>query len=151
MASRSLAVVATFVVFFLSSFAQAQTATCTGWQYFKRIDLRKDTIPMGINNLGIVVGGTESYYHGTEPPAFTRYSDGSIKIFRYQGLQTTFSRRNSQGVTVGYYTGPGGHTHGIVMYGWKVVTFNYPYDSDTVPLGINKCVTILGQFFLPGS
>ena len=112
MASRSLAVVATFVILFLSSFAQAQTATCTGWQYFKRIDLRKDTIPMGNNNLGIVVGGTHSDYAGfPKAPAFTRYPDGSVKIFRYNGLQTTFTGRNSQGITVGFYQGPAGHTH----------------------------------------
>jgi hypothetical protein len=151
MASRTLAALVTFILLFPYSFAQAQTATCTGWQTFKRIDLRKDTIPLGINNLGIVVGATGSFFQGTTPPAFTRYSDGSIKIFRYQELLTTFSRRNSQGVTVGYYTGPGGHTHGIVMYGSKVVTFNYPTASDTVPLGINKWGTIVGQYSLPGS
>ena len=152
MASRSLAVVATFILFFVSSFAQAQTATCTGWQYFKRIDLRRDTIAMGINNLGIVVGGTDSHYAGLpKPPAFTRYPDGSIKIFRYNGLQTTFAGRNSQGITVGFYQGPGGHTHGIVKYGSNVVTLNYPNASDTLPLSINKWGTIVGRYQLPGS
>jgi len=151
MGSRTLAVLATFVLLFLSSLAQAQTATCTGWKTFKRIDLRKDTIPLGINNFGTVVGGTDSSYHGTEPPAFIRYSDGSIKIFRYHELKTTFSRRNSQGVTIGYYAGPAGHTHGIVMHASKVVTFNYPNASDTVPLGINKWGTIVGEYSLPGS
>ena len=151
MAPRTLAALATFVPLFLSSLAQAQTATCTGWKTFKRIDLRKDTIPHGINNFGTVVGGTFSFYQGTKPPAFIRYSDGSIKIFRYHELQTTFSRRNSQGVTIGYYQGPTGHTHGIVIYGSKVVTFNYPNASDTVPLGINKWGTIVGQYSLPGS
>ncbi|PYV60613.1 MAG: hypothetical protein DMG98_01430 [Acidobacteria bacterium] len=37
------------------------------------------------------------------------------------------------------------------MYGSKVVTFNYPNASDTVPLGINKWGTIVGQYSLPGS
>ena len=151
MGSPALAALATFILLFPASFAQAQTATCTGWKTFKRIDLRKDTIPFGVNNFGTVVGGTFSFYHGTEPPAFIRYSDGSIKIFRYHELETTFSRRNSQGVTIGYYTGPAGHTHGIVMHASKVVTFNYPNASDTVPLGINKWGTIVGQYSLPGS
>jgi len=72
-------------------------------------------------------------------------------MFRYHELKTTFSRRNSQGVTIGYYAGPAGHTHGIVMHASKVVTFNYPNASDTVPLGINKWGTIVGEYLLPGS
>jgi hypothetical protein len=152
MVSRSVVGLVTFALLFASLFAQAQTATCTGWQYFKRIDLRRDTIPMGINNLGIVVGGTNSYYAGLpKPPAFTRFPDGTINIFRYNGLQTTFTGRNSQGVTIGYYTGPGGHTHGIVKYGSNVVAFNFPNASNTLPLGINKWGTIIGEYSLPGS
>src|SRR5437762_6587806 len=89
MGSRALAALATFVLLVLSSLGQAQTATCNGWQTFKRIDLRKDTIPLGINNLGIVVGATGSFFQGTTPPALTRYSDGLITIFRYQELRTT--------------------------------------------------------------
>lgn len=150
MACRSLPALATFILFFPFSFAQAQTATCSGWQTWKRIDLRKDTIAMGINNPGIVVGGTDSFFQGTKPPAFTRYPDGSIKIFRYHQLQTTFSRRNSQGITVGYYIGSAGHFHGIVRYGTNVVAFDYPNASDTIPLGINKWGTIVGAYKLPG-
>jgi uncharacterized membrane protein len=152
MISRTLVGLVSLALLFASFSAQAQTATCTGWQYFKRIDLRRFTIPMDINDLGIVVGGTRSDYNGLpKPPAFTRYPDGTIKIFRYNGLVTTFARRNSQGVTVGAYMGPGGHTHGIVKYGSKVVTFNHPNASDTVPLGINKWGTIVGYYLLPGS
>ncbi|HZR65663.1 MAG TPA: hypothetical protein VFA85_10980 [Terriglobales bacterium] len=154
---RTLTVLMVFFISFVSFSAQAQTATCTGWQTFKRIDGRKNTRAFGINNFGTVVGGTDSGYHGTEPPAFVRYPNGSITIFRYHGLQTTFSSRNSQGVTVGYYRGPQasgvptGHVHGIVVYGSKVVTINYPKSSDTGPLGINKWGTIVGYYQLPGS
>ncbi len=148
---RISALIAVFLFSFLPLFAQAQTASCTGWQTFKRIDGRKNTRAFGINNFGTGVGGTDSGYHGTEPPAFIRYSNGSVHIFRYQGLQTAFSRRNSKGVTVGYYTGPPGqtrgvptgHVHGLVVYGSKVVTMNYPKASDTGPLGINKWGTIV--------
>lgn len=112
---------------------------------------------MGINDLGIVVGGTNSDYHGTQPPAFTRYPNGKIQIFRYHDLYTTFNRRNSQGVTIGSYQGPAargvpdGHVHGIVIYGSQVATFNYPNASDTFPQGINKWGTIVGSYKMPGS
>lgn len=151
MVSRTVPASAAFLLLFLSSLAHAQTATCTGWHEFDRVDGREETIGRGITNFGIVVGGTYSGYNVTKPPAFIRYPDGNIVHFRYQGFQTTFSRRNSQDVTIGYYTGPGGHTHGIVKYGSKVVTFNHPNASDTVPLGINKWGTIVGYYQLPGS
>ena len=72
MGSRALAALIAFTLLFPASFAQAQTATCTGWKTFKRIDLRKDTIPLGINNFGTVVGGTDSSYHATEPADVAR-------------------------------------------------------------------------------
>lgn len=150
MTFRTLATSIAFLIF-LSGFASAQTASCTRWRMFNRVDGREQTIGYGIANSGIVVGGTDSGYHATQPPAFIRNTDGTFEIYRYHELATTFARRNAQGVIVGYYAGAAGHSHGIVVYGSKAVTLNYPSASDTFPLGINKYGTIVGLYRLPGS
>ena len=139
------------ILLFLSVFACAQTATCTGWKTFT-VPNQGGTQPYGINSFGTVVGGTAGVFGGTTPPpAFIRYANGGITKFRYQNQYTFFTRRNAQGITVGYYQDSSGHSHGIVVYGSKVVTINYPKASDTFPLGINLSGTIVGYYDLPGS
>ena len=151
MTPRNLYATAAFILLLLSTLSYAQTATCTGWKTFM-VANEWNTRAYGINSYGTVVGGTAGPYGSTTPaPAFVRYSNGSISTFRYQNQFTTFSRRNAQGVSVGYYENSSGHYHGIVVSGSNVVTVNYPNASDTFPLGINYWGTIVGYYLLPGS
>jgi len=126
---------------FASVLCDAQTATCTNWTFFNTRWPNSNHAARGINRWGTVVGNTHNA--GTSLyPAFVRYPTGILNTyFAPNASATFFARRNSQGVTVGWYTdnaSPIAHNHGLVVSGSSMVTVDYPGASDTFLQGINR-------------
>jgi hypothetical protein len=100
----------------------------------------------GINRWNVVTGQTAQDATPTSK-GFIRYSDGSIKTYVYpSSVWTGFSRRNSQGVTVGSYGDSSNAVkiHGFVLSGSKTAAVNYPGARDTWLTGINYWGSIVG-------
>ena len=130
---------------------QAQTANCT----FQPIPLPSNVIrfyPSGINDYGNVVGTADLKTTGQEHNGFIRYSDGTFKTFAFNGnLTTNFTRRNRQGVTVGYFMSPSLSIHGLVYQNGVATRLDYPGSSSTYLTGINASGSIVGYYFTTGS
>ena len=135
-----------FVVIFASIFCGAQTAACTNWKFFQPPSPWVGFGPVGNNRFGTVVGG--AWQQPTGIPTifgFVRYSDGTFKTYMApHSSETQFNRRNTLGVTVGYYIDSSG-THGLVKYGSSIATVDYPGASSTSLSGINYWGTIVGN------
>ncbi len=146
MSPGKIFVLSTLAAVLLASLSYGQSATCTGWKTFK-VANEWNTKPYGINGYGTVVGSTAGS-GSTSPtaPAFVRYSGGGISTYLYKSQHTVFMRRNSQGVTVGYYYDSGGNAHGIVVSSSNVATVNYPDASETYLMGINYWGSIVGYY-----
>ncbi len=138
-------------LFTFATTMQAQTANCT----FQAIPLPSNIIrfdPSGINDYGNVVGTADAKTTGQEHNGFVRYSDGTFKIFAFNGnLATNFTRRNRQGVTVGYFKSPSLNYHGLVYQNGVATRLDYPGASSTYLTGINASGTIVGYYFKTGS
>lgn len=131
-----------------SALCQAQTASCTNWTFFKASSSAVRTFANGINRWNVVTGDVPQ---SSQPfdKGFLRYSDGSIKTYVYpSSVWTAFSRRNSQGVTVGSYgdSSPNNLIHGFVLSGSKTATVNYPGALNTSLAGINYYGSIVGYY-----
>jgi hypothetical protein len=141
------------ITLFVASFCQAQTATCTNWTFFNPRQSNFDHAARGISRWGTVVGN--SHNTGTSIySAFVRYPNGSLTTYVAPNSSATFfARRNSQGVTVGWYTdtaiGSDGlnHNHGWVVSGSSTAAVNYPSAADTFLQGINHWGTIVGAYY----
>lgn len=57
--------------------------------------------------------------------------------------RTYLTRRNAQGVTVGWYADQAQDVHGLVVSGCKAVTVDYP-GAATILGGVNYWGTIVG-------
>jgi uncharacterized membrane protein len=133
----------------LSTFAttiQAQTANCT----FQPIPMPSNITkfqPTGINDYGNVVGGAESKT-GQKYNGFIQYKDGNFKTFAFNGnLQTSFTKRNNHGVTVGYFLSPALRHHGMVYSHGVATRLDYPGSFQTQLTGINSDGAIVGYYF----
>jgi hypothetical protein len=145
--NRCFALTLAGLVVLTCAIAPAQTATCTNLKTFSFSYPLLRTLPSGINRWGSVVGYT--YDPSGIDQAFTRYSDGSIKFYSAPSSSgTQFSRRNSQGVTVGtfYDTTSSHHAHGLVVSGSSTATVNYPGAPNTFLRGINYWGSIVGNY-----
>jgi hypothetical protein len=142
------------LVLLAAGLCDAQTATCTNWTFFNTRWPNSNHAARGINRWGTVVGNTHNA--GTSLyPAFVRYPTGILNTYFVPNASATFfARRNSQGVTVGWYTdntSPIAHNHGLVVSGASMVTVDYPGASDTFLQGINRWGTIVGAYYDPGT
>jgi hypothetical protein len=145
------------ILLVLAGACQAQTATCTNWVFFNPRQSNFDHAARGINRWGTVLGNTHNA--GTSLYlAFVRYPNGSLTTyFAPNSSASFFSRRSSQGVTVGWYTdttiGNDGlnHNHGWVLAGAKTAVVNYPGAADTFLQGINYWGTIVGAYYDPNT
>jgi uncharacterized membrane protein len=142
------------IALFVAYFCQAQTATCTNWTFFTPRESNFDHAARGINHWGTVVGNTHNT--GTSIyPAFVRFPNGSLITYVAPNSSATFfARRNSQGVTVGWYRDTTvanwdglSHNHGWVVSGSSTATANYPSAADTFLQGINRWGTIVGAYY----
>src|SRR4051812_33487626 len=89
---------------FASVLCDAQTAACTKWTFFNSRGQYSNHAARGINQWGTVVGSTHNAGSSLYP-AFVRYPNGSLITYSAPGASATiFARRNSQGVTLGWYT-----------------------------------------------
>lgn len=132
-----------FLLLFAAVLCDAQTATCTNWHLFNLPSASANTNPSGINRWGTVVGNTSGASLSTVS-GFIRYSNGTFKTYVVpNGGRTLFTRRNAQGVTVGWADGGPG-TEGLVLSGSNLVTIDYPGATGTILEGINYWGTIVG-------
>jgi len=132
-----------FFLLFAAVFCDGQTATCTNWKFFNLPSPFTSTNPRGINRWGTVVGDAEGT-NLSNPVGFIRYSNGTVKTYAVSnGVRTFFTRRNAQGVTIGWADSPLG-TDGLVISGSSVVRVNYPAATGTILQGINYWGTIVG-------
>ncbi len=135
---------AMFLLFFASILCDAQTATCTNWKFFNLRRFTNAHGAQGINRWGTVVG-----YSSKGGPAygFIRYSNGGYKTYMVPNAsETFFNRRNTLGVTVGWYTdtsAPIPFPHGLVVSGSSRATVDYPGATGTMLLGVNYWGTIV--------
>jgi uncharacterized membrane protein len=135
---------AMFLLLFGSVLAEAQTATCTNWTFFKLPSPWVGTEPGGINRWGTVVGQTSD--PSGIPHGFIRYSNGAIKAYNAPiGFAASFTRRNALGITVGWTVGTQRY-YGLVLDPSVNVSgvYGYPGASNTRFTGINYWGTIVG-------
>lgn len=145
--NRWFALASAVLLVLTCAIAPAQTATCTNLRTFKFSYPLLRTLPSGINRWDTVVGYT--YDPSSIAQAFTRYSNGNVKLYSAPNSQgTIFWRRNVQGVNVGNYydTTSAHHAHGLVISGTSTATVNYPGATDTVLRGINYWGSIVGVY-----
>jgi uncharacterized membrane protein len=132
-----------FLFLFASAFCDAQTATCTNWKFFST------GFSTAINRWGTVVGVTANL-------GFIRYSNGGFTTYGVpNSSQTSFSRRNALGITVGDYWDSAQsqklcsacpHNHGLVLSGSTALSVDYPGAHRTFLKGINYWGTIVGVY-----
>lgn len=136
-----------FLLLFACIPCEAQTATCINWEFFNLSSpAGLSTIPLGINRWGTVVGYAQSS-DGSTALGLLRYSNGTLKTYMApNALRTYLTRRNAQGVTVGWYAdlNPAQDVQGVVVSGSNAVTVNYPGATATVLEGVNYWGTIVG-------
>jgi hypothetical protein len=143
-----------FFLLFACVLCGAQTATCTNWMFFNSRGQSSNHAARGINRWGTVVGSTHNAGSSLYP-AFVRYPNGSLVTYSAPGSSATvFARRNSQGVTVGWFTDTTvaswdglTHNHGWVLSGSSTATVNYPNAADTFLQGINRWGSIVGAYY----
>jgi probable HAF family extracellular repeat protein len=100
----------------------------------------------GINRYNNIVGTTTLFTSG-KSHGFLRYSNGSIAVVNDpNGVATTLSRRNDQGVQVGWYDPGNNRPKGFVNHGSTFQTFTYPGAVSTFPTSVNKWGTIVGEY-----
>jgi len=141
-----------FILLFASVLCDAQTATCTNWQFFST------GYSTAINRWGTVVGVTASPSHFSFE-GFIRDSNGSFTIYNVpNSSQTWFYRRNTKGDTVGYYSDSTAvinlcptctHDHGFLLSGSTPLSVDYPGAQRTLLIGINYWGTIVGNYSTP--
>jgi len=135
-------------LFSLVPLSRSQTAACANWSFFSLPAPATGTYPSGINRWNVVTG-VASYASSPFSKAFTRYSDGSVKTYLFpSSVWTEFSRRNSQGVTVGSYGDSSYNNliHGFVLTNSGTATVNYPGALHTRLSGINYWGSIVGNY-----
>lgn len=131
----------------LTGVCQSQTASCTNWSYFQAAS-GTSISPSGINRWN-VVSGAAIPISGTADKGFIRYSDGSVKTYSYpSSVWTVFSRRNSQGVTVGSYgdISHNNNARGLVLSNSQTATVNYPGALSTWLTGVNYWDSMTGYY-----
>jgi len=136
---------------FASVHCDAQTATCTNWKFFQAPSPWTGSAARGINRWGTIVGSA-GQSNSANWFGFVRYSNGGFKTYMAPNAsQTTFTRRNALGITVGWYLDNANHFHGLVFSGSSVATVDYPNaNPDTEITGINYWGTIVGFDFTNG-
>jgi hypothetical protein len=135
----------TAFVFFTSIFGNAQTATCDHWTFFNSF------APSGINRWGTVVGSgpqSDGSFAG-----YVRYSNGATKKYVDPNAApptnwTFLTKRNANGVTVGWYRDAAQNAHGLLLSGSNFAKLDYPGEVETVLLGINKWNSVVGYWGL---
>src|SRR5690242_20750195 len=105
-----------------------QTAASCTFTYFQTPSPYNLSVqPSGINHYDTVVGAASST---TTWDGFIRYSNGSVKLFSAPGAASTwFTRRNSSGVTVGYYyaqISSSAPATGLILTSTSFASLKYP-------------------------
>ena len=137
---------AVLLLLFSSIVCCGQNAICTNWQFFQPPPPWTATFGTGgIDAHGTIVGGA-SQDQCCDIDGFVRLANGGFRTFAApNSYQTFFNRRNSSGVTVGFYTDNSSISHGVKATGSAVNTIDYPDGSATVLTGINNWNTIVGD------
>ncbi|HZR55755.1 MAG TPA: hypothetical protein VFA74_02690 [Terriglobales bacterium] len=130
----------TFMLLFVP-FCLAQTATCTNWKFFNTV------LPSGINDRGVVVGSIQQDNNVTA--GVVRRANGSTRTFIDPNAApptdwTLLTRRNTLGLTVGWYRDANQYAHGLLLSGSRMATFDYPGAVETILYGINSQDSIVG-------
>ncbi len=105
-----------------------------------------DTIPLGINNLGDIVG-TATFGDGSQP-AFLTVKQVTTK-FVVPGAAATFAYQvNDSGQIVGYYVDANGISHGYMRDSAGALTFpiDVPGATETFLLGNNASNWVVGRY-----
>lgn len=138
MFSRLFFVSCLLLSLFSPALCAAQTATCTNWKFFT--GGQANAINRWSTVVGVAPKGVQQTLYG-----YLRWSNGSSSTYMApKASGTSFSRRNAQGVTVGFaYTSKG--TEGLVLSGSKAVYVDYPHVANTVLEGINYWGSIVGN------
>jgi hypothetical protein len=139
-----------FLFMFLSVLCAGQTATCTNWIFFNTFG------PSGINSWGTVVGSAQQ--SNGSIAGYVRYSNGGINKYvdpdatapaGYPYLSWTYlMKRNSAGVTAGWYRDGSQNAHGLLLSSSHFATLDYPGAVETVVTGINKWNSVVGYWGL---
>jgi len=142
----------TLVFLFAAASANGQTAASCTFTYFNPPSPYNASVqPSGINHYGTTVGAASST---TKWVGFIRYSGGSVSLFSAPGATGTWlTRRNSSGVTVGYYYKVNSSTApatGLILTSTSFASLKYPGAVGTYPNGINKYNTIVGSYTTSG-
>jgi hypothetical protein len=122
--SKTLIAPGLFVLLF-SAISFAQTGACTNWTFFA-VPGGGRTLPSGINRWGTVVGYTFENSSTHNLAGFIRWSNGGFSYYKFPGATyTVLTRRNVQGVSVGYWSDSLNHLHGFALSGSKGVRIDY--------------------------
>jgi hypothetical protein len=136
---------ALFVLLF-SALSFAQTAACTNWTFFT-VPGAGRTLPNGVNRWDTVVGYTIDSSSHQANAGFIRWASGGFSYYKYPGSSyTVLTRRNAQGVSVGYWADSSNRVHGLVLSGSKGVSVDYPGATSTLAMGINYWGSIVGEY-----
>ncbi|MCU1297567.1 MAG: hypothetical protein JWO91_1845 [Acidobacteriaceae bacterium] len=148
---RIISPLAAIGMFTASMFCHAQTTASCTFSTFNAPSGYVSAGPNGINNYDTIVGDVV-----TKPTQYTmyshgliRYSGGGTQVYNYpNAAETWLTKRNNNGVTVGYFTDSVGHRHGLVKNSSSVVQVTYPAAGkpDTFLTGINKWGSIVGRY-----
>jgi hypothetical protein len=147
-----LPVLCAFLLLFSSIVLHSQTtkATCTNWKFFNTFT------PSGINIWNTVVGSAQQ--PDGSIAGFVRYSNGGTNKyvdpsaaaptgFAYL-IWTFLTKRNSAGVTVGWYRDASQNAHGLFLSGSHFATLDYPGAVGTIVTGINRWNSVVGYWGL---
>lgn len=137
---------ALFVAVTVSTFSFAQTATCTNWTFFA-VPGGGRTLASGINRWDTVVGYALDSSSSHNLSGFIRWANGGFSYYRFpRSTYTVLTRRNAQGVSVGYWSDSSSNLHGFALYGSKGVSIDYPGATTTLAFGINQWSSIVGEY-----
>ena len=137
-------------VLFLTVQTLAQTASCTFTFFQLPTTKSEDTFAQGINRYGNVVGiacGQETPDGCVNNRGLIRFTNGGVQtLLAPNATDTTFSKRNASGVTVGESIGTAGRHHGIVYFSGTWRTVDFPGAQATSLTGINRYNSIVGFY-----
>lgn len=150
MSRKTLRIVISSVVVLACLPLVAQTqASCTFTIF--QIPQLDGTEPAGINRYGNVVGAA-FFLQGIRPQeqihrGFIRYADGATKVLNApNAVETFFSKRNANGITVGSFERLSGGLRGVVFFKGVWTNVDFPNASSTDLAGINLYGTIVGHW-----
>jgi uncharacterized membrane protein len=154
MQSRARSAVSTLLFssfLFVATICGAQTTAICKFSTFQPPSGYSWASPADVNDNGTIVGAvlspvinSTSFWRG-----LVRNPDGSTSTFKYPTVtlkNTSFTRMNDAGVTVGYFGEE--FFHGFVKSGNNLVKVDYPVGPtpDTYLYGINKWHAIVGAY-----